>query len=347
MNKIIFWSLTFIAAAFFAYLTSGTLAPFVIAFIFAYLLHPLIDNNAKKFHLPRSIVVLGIFIVFISSFVVGLMLLLPMIYRQIAAFIVKIPAYKDNFQEGVTYMLAKVDKVDPDIANKITDSLQTLINSAFSIIAAAANNVWGYTLATINFFAIIALVPIILYYFLRDWPKMVNSVESILPMKGKSKIGEIFSGINGLLSAYIRGQFNICILLSVYYVLGLSFIGLDLALLLGLLAGFMVIIPFIGTFISLSLALISCYFAYGWGAQLLYVLILFAVGYISESYFLTPKIIGDRIGLHPVWIIFAVFAAGSVFGFVGIIFAIPLAGIIKLLLSYIIDYYKSSKIYKG
>lgn len=345
MNKVIFWSGTFLVLASFIYLTSDTLAPFIIAFIFAYLLHPIIESNARKFKLPRSLITTGIFAVFISSFIFGVMVLVPVIYRQIAAFISKIPGYKNTFEVGVSDLIAKLDNIDPDLGNKITDSLQTIVNSVFSLVALAANNIWGYTLATLNFFTIIALVPIILYYFLRDWPQMVQTVQSVLPVKEKGKIGEIFLGINQLLSAYIRGQLNICLILSVYYVVGLTFIGLDLSLLLGMIAGFSIIIPFIGTFISLFLMLTSCYFTYGASVEILYVLILFTIGYISESYFLTPKIIGGRIGLHPVWIIFAVFAAGSVFGFVGIIFAIPIAGIIRLLLSHIIDFYKSSKFY--
>ena len=347
MNKLVFWSLVFLVVASIVYLVSETLVPFVISFIFAYLLQPIIDNNSRRFNLPRSLISAGIFSVFISSFIIILMVLLPIIYNQIAVFITKIPNYKNNFNVGLSYLLARVDTIDPDIANKVSESLQTFINSAFSVVIAAANNIWSYTLATINFFAIIILVPVILYYFLRDWPKMLKSVESILPRKEKSKVGEIFSDINILLSAYIRGQLNICLLLSAYYLIGLNLIGIDLALLLGITAGFLVVIPFIGALISLFLMIVSCYFSYGASIEIVYVLILFIIAHIIESYILTPKIIGDKIGLHPVWIIFSVFAAGSVFGVVGIVFAIPIAGVIKILLFHMIDYYKSSKIYNN
>ena len=148
-----------------------------------------------------------------------------------------------------------------------------------------------------------------------------------------------------MLSAYIRGQLNICLLLSAYYFIGLSLVGIDLALLLAIISGFLVIIPFIGAFISLFLMLVSCYFSYGASVEIVYILVLFVIAHIIESYILTPQIIGDKIGLHPVWIIFSVFAAGSVFGFVGIVFAIPIAGVIKILLFNMIEYYKSTKIY--
>ena len=136
-------------------------------------------------------------------------------------------------------------------------------------------------------------------------------------------------------------------MLTVYYIIGLNLIGIDLALLLGVLSGFLIIIPFIGAMISFLLVTISCYFTFGAGIELVYVIALFVIGHTVEGYILAPKIIGDRIGLHPVWIIFSVFAAGTLFGFLGIMFAIPLAGIVKVIVTNIIDYYKSSKIYKS
>jgi len=345
MNKLVFWGLAFLVVASIIYMVSDTLVPFVISFIFAYLLQPIIDNISQRFNFPRNLISSAIFAVFVSSFIIILLLLLPIIYDQISIFITKIPNYKNNFSIGLSYLVSRIDTIDPDIANKLSESLQNFVNSAFSVVVAAANNIWSYTLATINFFAIIILVPVILYYFLRDWPKMIKSVESILPRKEKNKIGKIFSDINSLLSAYIRGQLNICLLLSAYYFIGLSLVGIDLALLLAIISGFLVIIPFIGAFISLFLMLVSCYFSYGASVEIVYILVLFVIAHIIEGYILTPQIIGDKIGLHPVWIIFSVFAAGSVFGFVGIVFAIPIAGVIKILLFNMIDYYKSTKIY--
>ena len=347
MNRLAFWSIVLAVACSFIYLVSDTLVPFLVAFIFAYLLQPAIDTNCHKLKLPRGIVTLGVFTMFLSGFVAIIVLIVPIIYQQIAVFVSKIPQYKSNFQSGITAWSERLNDVNPELSNKVTESAQNFLDSAFSIFASFANHIWQYTLATINFFTIVALVPIILYYFLRDWPQIVSSIESILPMRGKSKVREIFISINELLSVYIRGQLNICLLLAFYYILGLNLIGLDLALLLGILSGFLIIIPFIGAMISFLMVVISCYFTFGAGIELVYVIILYVVGHSVEGYILAPKIIGDRIVLHPVWIIFAVFAAGSVFGFIGIVFAIPIAGIVKVLLSHVIDYYKSSKMYKN
>lgn len=347
MNKISFWSIALLLAISTVYLAADILAPFLISFIFAYLLQPLIEANCKRFQCPRPRVALGVFIFFLSIFIVIIVLLVPIIYQQTAVFIAKVPHYQSNFEAGILKLSRKLSGIDPDMSDKVSDSIQSFIHSAFTIFSSFANHVWEYTLATINFFVIIALVPIILYYFLRDWPKMVCSIESVLPLRGKNKVHEIFTSINELLSAYIRGQLNICLILAVFYTIGLHVIGLDLALLLGMLSGFLIIIPFIGVLISFSLIAISCYFSFGAGAELFYVTILFILGHVIEGYLLTPKIIGDKIGLHPVWIIFAVFAGGSLFGILGVALAIPLAGIIKIFLSHIIGYYKASNLYKN
>lgn len=347
MNRLAFWGILLLLFIGFIYLISDMLAPFLISFIFAYLLRPVIEVNCSRFNLPRSLVTIGVFALFLSGFIAIIVLFVPMIYHQISIFVQKLPQYRNNFNEEIYSWSERLNETNPELSHKITESVNHFVDSAFSIFGGFANHIWQYTLATINFFTIVALVPIILYYFLRDWPKIVDTIESILPMRGKSKIREIFLSINELLSAYIRGQLNICMMLAFYYILGLNLIGIDLALLLGILSGFMIIIPFIGALISVSIVIISCYFTFGAGMELVYVIVLYIVGHSVEGYILAPKIIGDRIGLHPLWILFAVFAAGSIFGFVGIIFAIPMAGVIKVLLSHVIDYYKSSNIYKN
>ncbi len=345
MNIVVFWSvsISFLIAS--IYLLSDILSPFFIAFIFAYLLQPAIDAYCKYFKWPRSIVAFGIFSIFLSVFTAIMTLIAPVIYKQITIFIDKIPQYKTIFEKSILLWSEKLDKIDPEFAIKINEFMQNFINSAFIAFSSLVNYIWQYTIATINFFTIIALTPIILYYFLRDWPKMVSSIESVLPMRGKSKVCEIFTSINELLAAYIRGQLNICLILTIYYVTAFQIIGLDLGLLLGILSGFLIIIPFIGAIISFLFAMISCYFTFGSGVELIYLSAVFIFGHTLEGYILAPKIIGNKIGLHPVWIIFAVFAAGSLFGFFGILFAIPLAGITKVCITHIIDYYKSSSIY--
>ncbi len=346
MNKIIFWSIFVFAITGFLLLIGNVLAPFVISCIIAYILQPLIRTICSRYNISRTIIAFVVFVIFISIFLFLLIVLLPSIYQQITSLINKIPTYKNYIQtQIVPVIVTKVTLIDPTIGTKIKDSLQSLISSIFSIITLLTNNIWFYTVATINKVAMMLLIPIILFYFLRDWPKMIDNLESLLPLQEKSRVRAILFSINKLLSAYIRGQLNICLLLSCFYGLGLSIIGVDLSLLIGILSGVLIIIPFIGTLISFSLALIIGYFSFGMQIELSYIILLYVIGNIIESYILTPKIIGDKIGLHPLWIMFSVFASGALFGFIGIFFAIPIAGIIKVLLNAGIEQYKSSKIY--
>ncbi|ASX27363.1 AI-2E family transporter [Rickettsia sp. MEAM1 (Bemisia tabaci)] len=334
MNKTaIFW-LLFIGIFISGFmLISEAIRPFFIAFIISYLLQPAIEFVASKFKLSNKISSIVVYLIFLSIFFTALTLLVPVIYGQISTFVNNIPKYKDYFQaEILPPIMTKIYAVEPNIADKIRDSLSNFINSIFTILGSLANNFWHYTLITINIFVLFLLIPIILFYFLRDWTRIIENMKSLLPLKSRHKILGILSSINSLLAAYIRGQLNICLMLSIYYSISFSVIGIDLALLLRILTGFLVIIPFIGTFISFLLTLTVGYLTFGATTKLFYIIVVYLIGNICESYILTPKIIGDKIGLHPLWIIFSIFACGSLFGFIGIFFAIPIAGVTKILL---------------
>ncbi len=347
LQKIFFWGS--VAAVIIALLCviSEIIAPFFISMIIAYLLNPVAHYLSLKCKLNKSVAVSVVFTLFASIFVIAMLFLLPIISRQILSLITNIPVYKRYLSvELVPLITTKIASLDPSVASTIKSIIQNFVNNIFSIMSGFANNFWHYTMATINMFTLTIITPVISYYFLENWDRMVASLESLLPLKNKIKIKEILGSINDLLGAYIRGQLNVCILLSCFYGICLSVVGVDSWLLLGLLSGFLVIIPFIGAFISFIITMIISYFSLGLTIKLIYVIIIYSVGAIFEGYVLTPRIIGNNIGLHPLWIIFSVFACGSLFGFVGIFFAIPIAGIIKILLFHSIEYYKNTSFYK-
>ncbi len=347
MDKTIFWVIVVGTIIVTLTLISNILMPFFIAGIISYILQPIIDNLSLRYKLSRTIVVSVISFLFFSIFAIVIVVLLPIIYQQTTLLISKIPAYKDYLQtELIPVITAKIYSIDPDIADNIKNSISNFVNGIFLLIAGLANNIWHVTMVTINLFVLILLIPLILFYFLRDWLTMSENINLLLPLKGKKKILKILSATNTSLSAYIRGQLNVCLLLSIYYGVSLSILGVDLGLLLGVLSGFSIIIPFVGILISFSLTMIVSYFAFGMVSTLFYIIIIYLVGTIVEGYILSPKIIGDKIGLHPLWIIFAVLALGNIFGFLGILFAIPIASIVKVLFLSAIDFYKSSKFYK-
>ncbi|MCC8372353.1 MAG: AI-2E family transporter [Rickettsia endosymbiont of Pseudomimeciton antennatum] len=348
MNKAIFWVIVVSTIIITLTLISNILMPFFIAGIISYILQPIIDNLSLRYKLSRTIVVSVISFLFFSILAIILVVLMPIIYQQTTLLISKIPAYKDYLQtELIPVITAKIYSIDPNIADNIKNSISNFVNGIFLLITGLANNIWHVTRVTINLLVLILLIPLILFYFLRDWFTMSENINLLLPLKGKKKIQEILSAINDSLSAYIRGQLNVCLLLSVYYGVSLSVLGVDLGVLLGVLSGFSIIIPFVGILISFSLTMIVSYFAFGMVNTLFYIIIIYLIGTIVEGYILSPKIIGDKIGLHPLWIIFAVLALGNIFGFLGILFAIPIASIVKVLFLAAIDFYKSSKFYKN
>ncbi|WP_375327434.1 AI-2E family transporter [Candidatus Tisiphia endosymbiont of Nemotelus uliginosus] len=348
LDKAIFWVIVIGIMVISLTLISNILTPFVIAAIISYLLQPVIYHLSIRYKYHRNVIVAIIFVLFFSIFIVVVAVILPIIYQQITLLISKIPTYKDYLQtQFIPLITAQIQAVEPTIANKIKDLINNFANGLFSLMTSLANNIWHYTMVTINVFLVVVLIPIILFYLLRDWTKIITTIDNLLPLKNKQKIKQILRAINNTLAAYIRGQLNVCLILSTYYSIALWMVGVDLSVLLGVLSGFSIIIPFIGVLITFVLTMIVSYFAVGLGNKLLYIAIIYLIGIFVESYILTPKMIGDKIGLHPLWIIFAVLALGNLFGFIGIFFAVPIAGIIKVLFLSSIELYKSSKFYKS
>lgn len=347
-TKVIFWSCFGILLGIGIHSLREQIAPFFIAFVLAYILDPIIRSNCQRFKLSRTLAATFVFILFLGLFILVTSLLAPLIYSQLATLVSKIPHYRDYLQGEIAPLITqKFKAIDPSITAKISSAIQNFVSSTLMLMARLFDNLWYSAKATINLIIITLLVPIILFYLLRDWDRVKKCLYDLLPLKHRDEINNMLKELSGLLSAYVRGQLNICLILSVLYGSFLSLIGLDLGLLIGVLSGFLVIIPLIGNLISFSLALIVGYVSFGLNYQLLYIAILYPSLALLENYFLTPKIIGDRIGLHPLWIMFSVFASGAIFGFVGIFFAVPIAGIIKVLLKYTIKWYKTSSFYKS
>lgn len=348
MNKMLIpWGLIIASIIGIVYLVSDVVLPFIIAFIIAYMLYPVTKFLAEKFSISLSRSGIIIFALFMSICTTIITIIVPIIYTQISAFIKKLPDYHSKLQHGITNLSEKLSQVDPNISAKISDHLREVIDQLLTLFSSLINHIWDYTLATINFFTICVIVPFALFYFLRDWHKMISSLGSLFPVKSKGQIQEILLSINQLLSDYIRGQLTICVILSIYYIISFALIGLDFALLLGLCSGFLVLIPFIGTIISFIIVMLSGYISFGLDFHLLYIIATYVVVHFLEGYYLTPKIIGEKIGLHPLWIVFSVLVGANLLGILGIVIALPIAGVIKILWSHLLNYYKLSPIYNN
>lgn len=316
------------------------ITPFFIAAIIAYISHPFVQKISEKFSVSRLFLIF--FIVFlVIFFIVGFgMIFIPLVSKQISLLISKIPAYKDYVQHNMLPIITqKLDHLGPDMMQKIDgivdNSLSSITQSASNIV----NHIFDYTSSVAGTLFTIILIPIVLFYFLKDWPQNGLNLNA-LDKTTQTRVKKLLTQIDVLLSAYMRGQFKVCFIMAIYYSISLYLIGFDFALLMGIISGGVIIIPFLGFLCSFLASIMLAYFNFGISIELIYIVITYLIGSILEGSILTPKIIGGKIGVHPLWIIFSVLACGHLLGLVGMLFAIPIAGIVKILIEFALEIYK-------
>ncbi len=324
---------------------SGILLPFVLAFVLAYFLHPFVVSLQKK-HFSRAVatsIVTCLFCLFIVSV---FLILIPILQTQILSLMVKVPVLADILWEKTqSVVLYTKENIAPDQLKQISEAVSATVVSLFNTLGAKLLKLLTGGIVFFNIVSLILITPVVLFYVLRDWRCVEKKMADIIPVKNKEKVKLIFSEINTALSGFIRGQASVCLLLGLFYGIGLSVIGLDFGLLVGLLAGMLSFIPYFG---FLTGVVLSCLLALTQAASLslwIGILGVFAVGQILEGYVLTPKLVGDKVGLHPVWIIFSLLAGGSLFGFLGVLIAVPVAAIIGVFVRHIIAWYKKTPVY--
>lgn len=321
--------------------------PFLIAFIFSYLLEPLVRFLNTRCKLSRSLSVLGVFVLF-SGLVSSLLLLgLPVLYKQISLLLIKVPAYKQYLQlKLIPEIVSQFQGIDPVVGERIGEAIQSVTNDLLNLIIRVVQNLWGYTLATVNVAAFIFFVPIIMIYLLRDWRAIIETFKKSENLNLGEEVWIVISDINKSLSSYIRGQLNVCAIMILFYSGTLSVLSLDGALLIGIFSGIAIIVPIVGTVAAFATSLLVGFLSFGYSSELYYIVFIYATGHIIESYIVSPKIIGDKIGVHPLWIMFSVLASGELLGFIGILFAVPIASILNVLISYVVRVFSSKTIEK-
>ncbi|MEY3107119.1 MAG: hypothetical protein RIT35_1292 [Pseudomonadota bacterium] len=345
-EQIILISTVLIMVAFF-YLVREILFPFIMAGCLAYFLSPVVDKITKACKsriIATSLILLTFFIIIIIASI----FIIPLIYNQVEFFIGKIPYYK-NFITAriIPYLQTSLLNLDPAIIDKVQNFINNLSSSLFTYITPFLRNIVSSSMGLINIFSLFLIIPLLTFYLLLDWHKIVDCLHSLLPPKFKKAITTQLQLIDLALSGYIRGQFNICLILIFYYGCCLRIIGLDYFLLLAVLSGVLFYLPYIGPLTGLLIASVLAYLQFGDFMHIFYVFFVFAGAQILEGGLLTPKLVGDKIGLHPVWIIFAVFAGGSLMGLSGIIIATPLAAITSVLIRLTLKKYRQSSLFKA
>ncbi|QTP59289.1 AI-2E family transporter [Billgrantia antri] len=321
------------------------LMPFIAGMILAYLSDPLADR-LERLGLSRTLAVCAVFLLMSVLLAIALLILIPLLMQQIRQFNLMIPGIFAWVQTVLAPQLQ--DWVGLDVTADLDAIQQTLASNwqnAGEYAAQLLGRVGRSGMAFISWVTYVALIPVVTFYLLLDWDRMMANLRDLLPRQWEPDAVRLGRRCDEVLSAFLRGQLLVMLSLGVIYALGLTLVGVRFGLLIGMVAGLASIVPFLGFIVGISVALLVAFFQFGTWLALVGVVVVFATGQALESTLLQPKLLGDRIGLHPVAVIFAVLAGGNLFGFTGVLLALPAAAVIMVLLRELNDRYKRSTLY--
>jgi len=342
------WLVFTVVLGWLVWLLSPVLTPFVISLFFGYLGDPLVDR-LERARMGRTFAVFLVFFTMITLAALGLFFLLPLLGDQVGHFVQQMPAYADWLHKTALPWINS--RTHLDFAPYIDPQQVIAMLRAHWQEAGVASSMLGRlsrsSLVLIQVLSTICLVPVLSFYFLRDWDVLVARVDGLLPRTIQPTVARLASESNEMLGGFLRGQLSVMISLGVIYTAGLWMVGLDLALLVGFIAGMVSFVPYLGAITGLSLSLIAALVQFGDGAHVLMVVGVFAFGLTMESYVLVPRLVGNKIGMHPAGVIFAVMAGGELFGFLGVLLALPVSAIAMVLLRYGHERYTASRLYVG
>jgi predicted PurR-regulated permease PerM len=347
-RQLIFWVAALAVLIGFLWLFREILLPFIAGMALAYLLDPLVVK-LERFKIGRKLAALLIVAVAIILCAVVVMLVAPLLAHQVTAFIDSFPRYVAKLQgliadSNSTWLGRVLGERLPD-AQK---SMGTIASQGAGWLAAVAASIWSGGQALVSAFSLLILTPIVTLYLLFDWDRMIAAIDNWLPRRNRDTIRRLASDIDGVIAGFVRGQALCCVILGVLYIAGLVLLGVNFGFLIGLASAVLSFVPYVGTIFGLvvggAIALVQFWPSL---TPFLLVLALFAVGQAIEGNVLQPYLVGKTIGLHPVWLMFALFAFGYLFGFVGLLVAVPVAAAIGVLARFAINQYLTSPLYSG
>ncbi len=322
------------------------LTPFLVSALLAYLGDPVTDRLER--FMPRTLAVVVVFLAIFLVFGLALLFLFPLLYDQLTRFVTRLPAYLDWLQQRLLPLLSQWLGSDQERLLDVSRLRQTLVShwqQVGSYAATLLQTITSSGLLLANALANAVLVPLVTFYLLRDWDILVARIRDLLPRRHEPVISRLAAEADEVLSAFLRGQLLVMLALGTVYSIGLWLTGLELALFFGMLAGLVSFVPYLGFILGILAAGGASLVQFHDWTHLLQVLAVFGVGQVLESFVLTPVLVGDRIGLHPVAVIFAVLAGGQLFGFVGVLLALPVAAVIMVVLRHLRARYLASPAY--
>lgn len=329
------------------YLLSPILAPFFLAGIIAYIFNPLV-TRITIWKISRSLGTILVMTLLLSLFTALILIIAPLFEREASRLIEKAPTYLETVRNGLAPWLET--QLGISLQLDITLLKQTLTQnwqSAGGIVAKLVPSFTSGGVAIMEFLLNLVLVPVVLFYLLRDWTQLVRFVDEIIPRHWYKQVNVLAREIDRVLAEFLRGQLSVMLLMSIYYVMGLWLVGLEFALPIGVIAGILVFVPYLGMVIGLILATLVALIQFQGWSGLIPVWIVLGVGQLLENMVLTPWLVGNRIGLHPVVVIFALLAFGQLFGFVGLLLALPASAVLLVWLRHVRKQYLESTLYNS
>ncbi|EFL90569.1 AI-2E family transporter [Ahrensia sp. R2A130] len=347
-RQLFFWLGAFVVTVLFLIVFRSILLPFIAGMALAYMLDPVADK-LEKLGASRLLATTIILFVFIIMFALALILLVPVLSNQFSGLIQRMPSYVTSLQS----LIASVEKpwlrdLVGESADNIRENLDGLLQQGAGWASTVLGSIWQSGKALVDVLSLLVITPIVAFYLLLDWDRMTAKVESWLPRQHKGELTGIADDMNAAIAGFVRGQGTVCLILGTFYALGLTLAGLNFGLLIGMIAGLISFIPFVGSIIgailAIGVALVQFWPDYIWIGVIAGI---FAVGQFFEGNFLQPKLVGESVGLHPVWLMFSLSAFGALMGFTGLLIAVPVAAAIGVLVRYTLGRYLQSQLYLG
>lgn len=339
--------LGFLGALIFAiWLFQSILTPFVLAAVVAYFLDPVATSMARL-GVRRGIAAL-LLIGALSAFVLLCTLLLyPLLLAQIGLLITRLPTYISGIVSALRDALARIEEaLGPEMFDaQLRDLATAQVSTMLSYIATTATRLIGGGFALFSLFIYVVVTPVVAFYLLRDWPRMITRIESWLPRRNAAVLRQLGRDTDRVVSAWLRGQLICSAILAVYYAVALSLVGLEFGVLIGIMSGILTFIPYVGSTVGLLAAVLLALGQFGTWQDVTLVASVFIAGQIIEGYIIYPRLLSDRVELHAVWVIFSLFAGGVAFGFLGVLLAVPLAGTVGVVARYWLRRYLESPLY--
>jgi predicted PurR-regulated permease PerM len=343
-----FWLIVVVAVCLLLYMFSEILLPFVAGMALAYFLDPVADR-LQRLGLSRLMATIVILVTFLVMLVLALVLVVPVLATQLSEFAAKLPEYVGQLQALVTSFDPEwIERRFGVSSTELRDGVNSLISSSFGFLGNIFKSIWSSGMALFSVVSLLVVTPVVAFYMLLDWDRMVAEVDSWVPRDHVHTVRQIAADINAATAGFVRGQGTLCLILGVMYAVGLTLTGLNFGVLIGLFAGLISFIPYVGSLVGLVLA-VGVALVQFWPDWIMVGAVagVFFVGQFIEGNILQPRLVGKSVGLHPVWLMFALVAFGAFFGFVGLLMAVPTAAAIAVLVRFALGRYLESPLYRG